>query len=42
LRLARQKNIENRIFTIDDLLVEDAAKREIASILRCDISFDDF
>ncbi|MDD5152312.1 MAG: glycosyltransferase [Flavobacterium sp.] len=40
LRLARQKAFkENRKFTTDDLLVEDVAKREIASILRCDISF---
>jgi len=39
LRLARQKAFkENRQFTTDDLLVEDVAKREIASILRCDIS----
>ena len=39
LRLARQKAFkENRIFSIDDLLVEDVAKREIASILRCDVS----
>ena len=39
LRLARQKAFkENRQFTTDDLLVEDIAKREIASILRCDIS----
>lgn len=39
LRLARQKAFrENRKFTTDDLLVEDVAKREIASILRCDIS----
>jgi glycosyltransferase involved in cell wall biosynthesis len=39
LRLARQKAFkENREFTTDDLLVEDIAKREIASILRCDIS----
>jgi Glycosyl transferases group 1 len=39
LRLARQKAFkEKRIFSTDDLLVEDAAKREIASILRCDIS----
>ena len=39
LRLARQKAFkENRSFTTDDLLVEDIAKREIASILRCDIS----
>jgi len=40
LRLARQKAFkENRQFTTDDLLVEDVAKREIASILRSDISF---
>lgn len=39
LRLARQKAFkENRPFITDDLLVEDVAKREIASILRCDIS----
>lgn len=39
LRLARQKAFkENRAFTTDDLLIEDVAKREIASILRCDIS----
>ncbi len=39
LRLARQKTFkENRSFSTDDLLVEDVAKREIASILRCDIS----
>ncbi len=39
LRLARQKAFkEKRQFTTDDLLVEDVAKREIASILRCDIS----
>lgn len=39
LRLARQKAFkESRQFTNDDLLVEDVAKREIASILRCDIS----
>jgi glycosyltransferase involved in cell wall biosynthesis len=39
LRLARQKAFkENREFTTDDLFVEDIAKREIASILRCDIS----
>ncbi len=39
LRLARQKAFkENRQFSTDDLLVEDVAKREIASILRCDIS----
>jgi len=39
LRLARQKAFkENRNFTTDDLLVEEVAKREIASILRCDVS----
>lgn len=39
LRLARQKAFkENRPFSTDDLLVEDVAKREIASILRCDFS----
>lgn len=39
LRLARQKAFkENRSFSTDDLLVEDVAKREIASILRCDVS----
>ena len=38
LRLARQKTFyENRIFTHDDLVI-DVAKREIASILRSDIS----
>jgi len=39
LRLARQKAFkENRQFSTNDLLVEDVAKREIASILRCDVS----
>jgi len=39
LRLARQKAFkENRLFSTDDLLVTAVAKREIASILRCDIS----
>lgn len=39
LRLARQKAFkENRVFSTDDLLVEEVSKREIASILRCDIS----
>ncbi len=39
LRLARQKAFkENRPFSTDDLLEEDVAKREIASILRCDVS----
>jgi len=39
LRLARQKAFkENRLFSTDDLLVTAVSKREIASILRCDIS----
>lgn len=39
LRLARQKAFKvKRSFSTDDLLVEDVAKREIASILRCDIA----
>jgi hypothetical protein len=39
LRMARQKAFkEKRFFSTDDLLVEDVAKREIASILRCDVS----
>ncbi|CAH0334723.1 hypothetical protein FVB9288_00328 [Flavobacterium sp. CECT 9288] len=39
LRLARQKAFkENRVYTTQDLVVEEVAKREIASILRCDIS----
>lgn len=39
LRLARQKAFkEKRTFEICDLLVEEVAKREIASILRCDLS----
>lgn len=39
LRLARQKAFkENRQFTTDDLSMEDITKREIASILRCDVS----
>jgi glycosyltransferase involved in cell wall biosynthesis len=39
LRLARQKAFkEKRRFSTDDLLIEDVAKREIASILRCDVS----
>ncbi len=38
LRLARQKAFkENKVFSSDDL-TSDVAKREIASILRCDIS----
>ncbi|WP_281235433.1 glycosyltransferase [Flavobacterium gelatinilyticum] len=39
LRTARQKAFkENRAFEITDLFSEEAAKREIASILRCDLS----
>ena len=39
LRLARQKAFkEKREFALADLLKEDIAKREIASILRCDLS----
>jgi len=39
LRLARQKAFkENRSFNTTDLFVEEVAKREIASILRCDLS----
>lgn len=39
LRLARQKAFkENKVFTASDLLSEESAKREIASILRCDLS----
>ncbi|WJS96250.1 glycosyltransferase family 4 protein [Flavobacterium johnsoniae] len=39
LRTARQKAFkENRTFEIHDLLSEEVAKREIASILRCDLS----
>lgn len=39
LRQARQKAFkENRNFVITDLLTEEVAKREIASILRCDLS----
>jgi len=39
LRLARQKAFkENRSFSTSDLFVEEVAKREIASILRCDLS----
>ena len=40
LRTARQKAFkENRPFELLDLLSEEVAKREIASILRCDLSF---
>jgi glycosyltransferase involved in cell wall biosynthesis len=39
LRLARQKAFKaHREFTLVDTLKEDVAKREIASILRCDLS----
>jgi glycosyltransferase involved in cell wall biosynthesis len=39
LRLARQKAYkEQRSFNVADLFKEDVAKREIASILRCDLS----
>ncbi|MDI1306718.1 MAG: glycosyltransferase [bacterium] len=39
LRLARQKAFkEHRLFSVTDLFLEDVAKREIASILRCDLS----
>ncbi|TDD73708.1 glycosyltransferase [Flavobacterium caseinilyticum] len=39
LRLARQKAFKDNLsFNISDLFVEDVAKREIASILRCDLS----
>lgn len=39
LRLSRQKAFkEKREFKIQNLLVEEVAKREIASILRCDLS----
>lgn len=40
LRTARQKAFkENRSFELQDLLSEEVAKREIASILRCDLSY---
>ena len=40
LRTARQKAFkEKRAFKLHDLLSEEVAKREIASILRCDLSF---
>jgi glycosyltransferase involved in cell wall biosynthesis len=40
LRKARQKAFkENREFSVSDLLIEETAKREIASILRCDITW---
>ncbi|PXY41465.1 glycosyltransferase [Flavobacterium cheongpyeongense] len=40
LRTARQKAFkENSTFKLTDLLSEEVAKREIASILRCDLSY---
>jgi len=40
LRTARQKAFkENRVFELQDLLSEEVAKREIASIFRCDLSY---
>nr|WP_294925137.1 glycosyltransferase [uncultured Flavobacterium sp.] len=40
LRMSRQKAFkENRTFELYNLLSEEVAKREIASILRCDLSF---
>lgn len=39
LRLARQKSVKkNTEFQLQDLLIEEVSKREIASILRCDLS----
>lgn len=39
LRISRQKAFkQDRAFELDDLLTEDITKREIASILRCDIT----
>jgi glycosyltransferase involved in cell wall biosynthesis len=39
LRIARQKAFkEKRLFNTNDLFIEEVAKREIASILRCDLS----
>ncbi len=39
LRVARQKAYkEKRNFMVEDLLIEEVANREIASILRCDLS----
>jgi hypothetical protein len=40
LRVARQKAFKRNELLEADLLVEEVAKREIASILRCDLSFD--
>ena len=40
LRKARQRAAkEQRVFCMEDLLVEETAKREIASILRCDLTW---
>jgi len=40
LRKARQKAVkENRDFSLEELLDEETAKREIASILRCDLTW---
>jgi glycosyltransferase involved in cell wall biosynthesis len=40
LRKARQKAAkEQRVFCLEDLLVEETAKREVASILRCDLTW---
>ncbi len=40
LRKARQQAVkEQRVFCLEDLLVEETAKREIASILRCDLTW---
>lgn len=39
LRLARQNAVKNKVpFDVDNLLASDVAKREIASIYRCDLS----
>jgi glycosyltransferase involved in cell wall biosynthesis len=39
LRLTRQKAVKKSLpFVLEDLLLEDISKREIASILRCDLS----
>ncbi|MDR6966843.1 glycosyltransferase involved in cell wall biosynthesis [Flavobacterium arsenatis] len=39
LRISRQNAFkQNKVFELDDLLKEDIAKREIASVLRCDIT----
>ena len=39
LRLARQKAFKDkRLFLVDDIIDEEVAKREIASVLRCDMT----